>query len=212
MLCKECFLREKLRLSLPPSIELMYCNMCESACIGGKWHNYDQIEDAVAELVAKSIKGNLEEIERETGDVVVLDLDVMRSGRGEYYAEVSIKHGKFFLERKSLVVIKRTTCPPCSKLHGGYFEAVLQIRGNFDPKIVEKIEKTVQGYKDKNSFVTKILRVRGGVDIYLGSKKTAEKIVKSFKGTADIKKSSQLISLDRQTSKSVSRFYYRLRF
>lgn len=212
MLCKECFLAEKLRLELPRSIELKHCNKCASAYVSGKWHNYEQIEDAIAELVAKSVKGNLEEIERESGDVLVLDLDVIMASKEGYSAVVSIKHGKFFLEKKTEVAIKKATCPPCSRLFGGYFEAVLQIRGNFDPKIVEKIEKTVQGFRDTNAFITKILRVRGGVDIYLGSKKSAEKIVRSFKGKAEIKKSSQLISLDRQTSKGISRFYYRLRF
>ncbi|MBN2518687.1 MAG: 60S ribosomal export protein NMD3 [Candidatus Altiarchaeota archaeon] len=212
MLCKECFLRKKLRLELPNSLGFEYCTRCSSAKMSGKWVEFDQIEDAVAELVTKNAKGNLEEIEEKLGEVLALDLDVIYVGGQEYSATISLEYGNFLLERKTKVIVKKVSCPSCSKKSGGYFEAVLQIRGDFDPQIVEKIEKRIEKSKDQNAFITKITRVRGGIDIYIGSKKVAEKIARSFRTEAEIKKSSQLISVNRQTSKALSRFYYGLRF
>ena len=43
------------------------------------------------------------------------------------------------------------------------------------------------------------------------SKKSAEKIVRKFRGTAEIKKSHRQAGIDRQSSKSKYRFYYLIR-
>ena len=212
MLCRECFLAKELNIELPGSIDLDYCTKCSSVFLRGSWQHFDRLAVAITEVVTKNIKGNLKDIERRLGEPIKTSFDIKASGKHEYSVTVSFRYGNFSLHKRTRVNLRKTTCPKCSRLSASYYEAILQIRGNFDPKVVGRIEKAVEGYGDEYAFVTRVAQVRGGVDIYLGSKKVAEKIAKSFKGKAEIKKSSRLVSVDRQTSKATSRFSYLLRF
>lgn len=62
-------------------------------------------------------------------------------------------------------------CVDCSRRSGGYFEAIIQLRGSAEntakarDELVERMER--------GSFVSKVEQLREGVDIYAGSRKEA---------------------------------------
>ena len=84
-----------------------------------------------------------------------------------------------------------------------YYEAIFQLR----PNNVEVLN-IIYGYIEKDeSFISKEVHKKFGVDLYLSSKKTAvniaRKLKKRYKG--EMKLSRSLYSVDRMTSKRLWR-------
>ena len=86
-----------------------------------------------------------------------------------------------------------------------YFEAILQLRP-FDEKIMQFILNRVEERK-KNVFISKIVNLKTGVDIYLSDNSftlgLGKKLKKVFKGKLIL--SRKLHTRDRQTSKDLYR-------
>ena len=85
-----------------------------------------------------------------------------------------------------------------------YFEGVLQLRP-FDEEVMRFINNQLK--RDKKAFISKIVEVRGGVDIYFSSQKfvrvLGKKMNKSFKG--ELKESRELFTRHHMTQKLVYR-------
>ena len=62
-----------------------------------------------------------------------------------------------------------TTCPRCSRISGGYFEAIIQLRG--DPKKVAKSAESIMKRLEKLTFISKTEEKEEGIDIYAGDSK-----------------------------------------
>lgn len=204
--CSECYLKRNLKIELPGLIEVPHCKGCGAYLMGSKWLKGLSEEDAVIKSVENSLKTNIKGLDK----AGALEIEASKTDK-EYVAVTSILLGESETKKRAIVRIKRTACPDCSRIAGGYYEAVLQLRGGVSKKTVEDIVGSVEKHKDKFSFVSDVKKVQGGFDIYLGSKKSAEKIVKGFRGKAEMKKSFEQVSRDRQTSKTKKRFYYLIR-
>jgi len=72
-------------------------------------------------------------------------------------------------------------CPYCARRFGGYYEAVLQLRGKEWKKLYGEVLEMLPREKDPKAFVSKEVFRREGVDVFLGSKKVAEKIARRLK-------------------------------
>jgi nonsense-mediated mRNA decay protein 3 len=94
--------------------------------------------------------------------------------------------------------VNRIVCPNCSRRYCGYYEAIIQIRGNYDESVLKFVEDSVDEVTDKfeKGFITKVEKVVGGFDYYLGSKNLACKIAEQMKKkfNAEIKKSYKLVT------------------
>ena len=69
-----------------------------------------------------------------------------------------------------------TICRDCTRRTSGYFEAILQLRGDFEkkaPKIINMLRE--------ESFVRKIDRNRDGMDIYVGAKSAVSRVLRNMK-------------------------------
>lgn len=209
--CRRCFLERNLKIELPTLIEIPHCTRCGTYTLGGKELEFSSEEDAITEAVQRSLKGNFGEIEGGIGEGLERDLDIEPLERRDFEVVLTMRLGEFSRRKRTVARIKDITCSSCGKKSGGYWEALLQLRGNVDEKTFKGVIKDIESSSDENSFVSRVDRLKKGYDVYVGSKKTAEKIVKNFRGRAEIKKSSHLVSVDRQTSKSTSRFTYLVR-
>jgi NMD protein affecting ribosome stability and mRNA decay len=174
--------------------------------MGGKFVKFDRDEDAVLNAGKNGLKTNISRLEK--AGVLKYEVD---EKRGEYIFKAIVVLGETEIARTAIVRLKNISCPECSRRAGGYFEAVLQLRGGFGKKNLESIVDDVEKHKDKFSFVSEIRKVPGGYDIYLGSKSSAEKIVKQYRDKAEIKRSNQLVGLDKQSGKKKYRFFYLIR-
>lgn len=206
MFCQECYLRKNLKIELPTVIGLSYCNRCDSYLLDGRWVKGLDEGTAVRRAVEASLKTNMKGVER-SGLIKIY----IEARQKEYVATARAAFEGTSVEKSTIVRLRKIACSDCSRMAGGYYEAVIQLRGGISKKQVDDIVNRVGKHKDKFAFVTDIRKVPGGYDLYLGSKKSAEKIVGEFKGKAEIKKSFEPYTYDRQTSKAKSRFCYLIR-
>lgn len=83
-------------------------------------------------------------------------------------------------EAETVVHVRNGVCGDCSRRHGGYFEAIIQVRGHEDRPLtdLDDMEEQVRDELDRlagrdGAFFSKIDRVRGGLDFYVGSTEVA---------------------------------------
>ena len=91
------------------------------------------------------------------------------------------------IEKSAQVVftIIPQTCDVCSRVSGGYYEAIIQIRGAKykQEQVLVLVKRIVAQFagSDKFSFITQVQNSKGGIDVYLGSSKIAGKIEQESK-------------------------------
>ena len=87
-----------------------------------------------------------------------------------------------------------------------YFQGILQLR-NCNQEVIDFVENQIEKAERKDVYVSKKVKVIGGVDIYLTSNKflrsLGKKLKKSFNG--ELKESEKLFSRNRQTQKNIYR-------
>jgi NMD protein affecting ribosome stability and mRNA decay len=91
-----------------------------------------------------------------------------------------------------------------------YFEAILQLRNQKSNSFERALETIYEETKSKSRpdiFISKAEKVKGGVDIYLSSKKFARDLGKKMneKFGGEMFQSPRLFSRDRQSSKDIYR-------
>ncbi len=74
------------------------------------------------------------------------------------------------------------TCDVCSRIHGGYYEGKIQLRGtkSFIEEAENKIIQMIERIKHPLAFISKINYLKEGTDIYIGTKTLINKIKKAF--------------------------------
>jgi len=206
MFCQECYLKKNLKIDLPSVIEVFLCPKCLAYKVGSKWvKNLDE-EDAVKRSVQEVLSTNMKGVEKSG-----LIKTALEKRETEYFVTANAVFSDATVEKKSIVRVKKCSCPDCNMISGGYYEAVIQFRGDVSKKTIEEVIDKVGKHKDKLAFVKEVKKVHGGFDIYLGSKKSAEKIVSGFRGKSEIKRSFEQYSFDSHSGKAKSRFYYLIR-
>ena len=102
--------------------------------------------------------------------------------------------------REATIKITARKCDTCSKLSGGYYEAVVQVRGDDKEEILKKIKTFVS--KDK-PVITSIEKTKYGYDLKFIRKSAAARVAKQF-GVA--KKSYKFVATKK--GKKIYRNYY----
>ncbi len=205
--CSNCYLKRNLEVEVPSVIGITQCSKCGDYLLGGRWVKGLTEEDVLARAAEGAIKTNMKKLDK----AGILKFDIVPR-QSEFDLIVTITLGDSEVKKRSIMRIKKVACPDCSRIAGGYYEAVLQLRGNASQKDVDDIIKKVESHRDKFAFISKVAKMHGGFDIYVGSKKSAEKIVKEYRGKAETDKSSKLVGMDFHKGKQKFRFNYLIRF
>ncbi|MCD6477086.1 MAG: hypothetical protein J7K26_02910 [Candidatus Aenigmarchaeota archaeon] len=116
-------------------------------------------------------------------------------------------NGKWTLQHKQNVKIKNVVCDVCSKKYGDYYEAILQLRGDFQERHVDFCKRflnKLERKEDRMAFFF-LSGKNKEIDLKIGSKKAAKKLAKSLKNRygCKIKKSYKLYS--RKAGKNIVR-------
>ncbi len=178
LLCEECSIKEKNEKK--EEVSLVLCRECFRYRLGKRWYT--------PRIVSDNVEKYIENIFNER---------IVKIFRGGYETE------------NKVIKLNYGICDECSRMHGGYYEAIIQLRGSND--FLEKEEKRiismVHSSRMPRNFISKIVKVKGGKDIYLGSKKIAYKIVRSYDKKQYILKISHIFYGIRD-GKKVSREVY----
>ncbi len=163
-LCEYCIL--ELHPPLPPgAIRLVVCPVCGSFRVGGRWQEIP-LEEAVLREVEQLLDPRYALL---GGEVKVEDSRV----RLRLTLDVYGKRAEWEGERE--LRIRKEVCDRCSRRAGGYYEAIIQLRGAHAEEAANVAVREVESHPSRMAFVTKVEWVRGGVDVYVGDRAAARR-------------------------------------
>jgi nonsense-mediated mRNA decay protein 3 len=174
--CIDCY---PFNIRLPKDLQLDLCKRCGQMKLKGEWQAYNRRK--VEEWVASRCRGGFESC--------VYSLDERSSSRarerssrdlGSRVLSFQFRNGdrkKTIIRNWELKTVD-TTCQNCSRISGGYFEAILQLRGDTD-KVERKAQKlgTELGRK---TFISKWEEMHGGLNLYVGSTRVVFEILQKL--------------------------------
>lgn len=220
-LCRDCFLEENPLLKVPEELELEICNQCGAYFIDNDF--FDIKANPAREYLEGAKKLVLSELEvlqmgptgvryvdfEDSENVDVgLRADYTESDNIVVEVEVQTKitesqEEPYTEKAKTIVETAQTRCEVCRKIDTGYYEAVLQVRGQEEipeerlSQIYQDIQEEFSKIHDRNreEFVSKIKRKHGGIDLYASSSQLAHELGRFLKNEygAEIDESAELI-------------------
>ncbi len=181
-LCRDCYLETKKFVEVPQNISVLVCR-CGRSNEKKKWVQNVSVEEMIERVVMSNVRKDKDtdvRLEYEpfgiNGKTLVPVCVVARRVVGGREIEKSAQ---------VVFTIIPQTCDVCSRVSGGYYEAIIQIRGakHKQNQVLELVKRIVGQYKDtdKFSFITQVQDSKVGVDVYLGSSKIAGKIEQESK-------------------------------
>lgn len=153
--CVDCY---PFRLEIPRNISIPWCRACGKVKLRGEWQRADK--ETIEQHVLRKCKGEFD--------------------KGEYdenteEAKFIFKNGTVTLTRKIPLEKDDMFCTNCGRQRGGYYEAILQLRGS--PNKVKRHAKWAQQWLKQRSFVSKIDEHKHGIDVYVGRFRAAMEFV-----------------------------------
>ncbi len=156
--CEFCTIK-MISSEIPESITITECKICGKA--KGITEFLPSLQKAAAELLQREI--------RNKGIRVGA---VHLSGKHDAIVRFNYMSGKdeLVFEKNAKIKAHMLTCPKCSRMNSGYYQAIVQIRGpsNMVSKMSEKITRFIE---KRDSFIAKRQAVRYGVDLYVEDRK-----------------------------------------
>ncbi len=147
--CIDCY---PVDITLPKEILFDVCKRCDRIRSGREWVKQDNEE--ISRTVLRKCKGSFSRAYYDRNANLITFV-------------ISKGPKSISIIRRAPVTFQVTICPDCSRLSGGYYEGILQLRG--DRKKVEKYARTIQRRISETSFVSRVEENRDGIDLYFGS-------------------------------------------
>jgi len=170
-LCSECFLKNTELVRGKKRIELGICYDCHRARFNKFWREFPGMGAIIQDVITRNIKPRHGVILRTHYSEFVI------KGKTEVPVKIdaTLSIGGKDLSKKydAEIVIFPEICPECSRLRGGYYEAIMQLRGEHKDEMRKYAETHIHNYaKDEpNAFITKVEELKEGTDLYIGSQK-----------------------------------------
>ena len=220
-ICKNCFLKKFQLLEIPENITVTVCKHCNAKLEEGKWKDEYIPEE---EIIYRALERNISISDLAENEEIELEIDQMRGTIAECYVEaIATVLGEEVVETHTPnVKINYSVCPDCSKRNAGYYEAVIQLRADnreLEEEEIKQAEEIIhrtlekQMKKDKLAYIPQVAKLKEGNDYYIGSLKTAKKVVEHIKEELGgiTKESPRLISEDKSTGKGLYRIWISFR-
>ncbi len=166
-LCVDCYLEEYKVIQIP-KLKLIQCPTCGRIKLK-RWIPFSV--ESVAQWVKRQIKVS--------ADNYVVSVSVHpKDGKlvATFIVTGEISGVPFRKTGEIPIEIVKQQCPTCALRSAGYYEAVLQLRGKRVQEMLKFVEHFVGKSNDPKAFIVKVEDVRGGKDVYLGSRKLAERV------------------------------------
>ena len=170
--CPECFARNKTLFKVKTPLSLDLCGKCGRIRIAGEWLRPEG--ERIAEFIASKTKSPYEiaisECNHDLRKNAVLVNAVFK---------VELPQGTVVNVRSAQRIgLEATLCEDCAKRSGGYYEAIIQLRG--DKEMVARKAAAIESMVKIESFVTKAEQLREGLDVYIGSAQAARKALEKL--------------------------------
>ena len=218
-LCSECFAKKHLRVSIPDHVDLVMCSHCSSVLAKKGWTDISSVREAAELVFGESL--SLSKGVRLVESSLQLSEKDERNLEARVRLLVSLEGKEFEKQLTTVLRIKYGSCKECSKQHGNYYEAILQVRGperSLDDRTARTVEKLVKDRVasmrkgSREVFVSRIEEVRGGLDFYFSTTSAARSVARELQDSmcAEYKESSSLWG--RRDGKEIYRVTFMIRF
>lgn len=182
-LCNACFADKYVVFQVPLVLDVKICAKCPSYKIGEVWveTSLAEYEDLARKAAVKTVRMALS-VNKEVDQP---QITVVPELTGPYVVTVHVTvTGSIEGRPVSTTVdvegrVRRETCDICSRIAGGYYEAVVQIRAEGRTptkqeidrclKIIENVFVRASKTGDRLAFITDIFPLPEGADLYVGS-------------------------------------------
>ena len=199
--CRECFLRSLTLIECPPVIKIRICPVCGAYFTAGKWIEAPDTRSILLSEISRSVRVHPDATDVEL-DFSEEEIDQSRYS-AHIYVNAVVSDLNISATADTEIRIKRETCDSCSRIAGGYYAGILQLRADHRRITEEEIERCIQladhrlnkltSKGDRLAFVSKIEELKEGVDLYVGSisacKQVGSAIIKELGGTSVISSS-----------------------
>ena len=218
--CRDCFLKTVTLAHIPLVVRTTFCSMCGAVKRGKHWeYQKFEVDDLIQGVIEQALK-----IDSQATDIST-SIALSNSNPVIYRAHITvtgeIKGVKAESQLNTEVRITKETCDACSRMAGGYYEAVVQIRAegrfpdeNEQQQMVELVDEVVERqYQrgDRFSFITSAQELPEGTDIYLGSNSCARQACRLAVERFGCKYSESPTLSGKKDGKDIYRITYSLR-
>ncbi|MCQ2069768.1 MAG: hypothetical protein MJZ68_01380 [archaeon] len=204
-MCIDCFLRDRMLMSLPDHVDLFVCTSCGQYLRHGEWQSMARnkaITHAAREAATCIKEGRIKGTNSTINPLDDYNISVTLD------CNIEIEDFETPAAAATIVRIKNTVCKICSRRSGNYYEAILQIRtaekslsAKLQDEVLERVEKFVDdaATTNVNAFITKMEIVPGGVDVYLSLIALGRELTKALgdQYCAETDESSKLVGQTR---------------
>ncbi len=187
-MCKECFMENRTLIQCPAVLYSRICPTCGSLYKRGRWSSREDEEETIRECVNDSIKQD-----NEAKDLK-LTLTPKRLDYSRYRVHIdavaTIKGAPIEAAQDTEMRISWETCDTCSRVSGGYYEGIVQIRADKRLPTKEELDKCTQIARDvakrsrdkgeRLAFIAQTLDLYEGIDFYVGVIKLGKQICRAI--------------------------------
>ncbi|MEA3282449.1 MAG: NMD3-related protein [Euryarchaeota archaeon] len=199
--CRDCFCKSVTLIECPPIIKIRICPVCGAYHIAGKWIEAPGMRDMFLSEISRVVKAHPDAKDLQL-DFYEEELDPSRY-LVHITASAVLSDLSISATADTEIRIKKETCDACSRIAGGYYAGIVQLRADHRHITEEEIERCIQladhrlnkltSKGDRFAFVSKIEELKEGVDLYIGSisacKQVGNAILKELGGTSAISSS-----------------------
>ncbi len=154
--CVDCY---KLKCTFPSQVYLDVCSHCGKVRLYGKW--VDATDEMIEKWVLKRCKGKDKPVAYdEERSTLIFEIEGRR------------------IERSLKIRWNKKVCPQCCKISGGYYEAIVQLRGS--KHRVKKWLRRLLYLLRKRTFISQVEELKEGIDIYVGESKAVVAVLKDL--------------------------------
>jgi nonsense-mediated mRNA decay protein 3 len=164
--CPGCFSESRSLFSVRAPLELEHCPKCGKSKFQKDWER--PTEERLSQYLSSRV--------RSAYPFEVLECKASSPEKNQLLveAEVSFQLPQGSCAKKGItrtIALIANLCPECGQRSGGYYEAIIQLRG--DPERVARKAALLKAVIGNESFVSREEKLREGADLYVGSSKAA---------------------------------------
>lgn len=187
--CPDCFVKGEPLLVVPEVLDVELCAHCDARHVGAHWFDPDE-GVPLSEIREEALRGSV----RVHPLVRGADVEIVEKAQDERNFQHMVRllgdvdGVPVASEAKVLVRMRKSVCDRCSRMFGGYYAAIIQLRGNqrdARPEEIKRAHKLIGEELDRmrasgnrQAFLTKSGPVPGGFDYYIGDIEAARIISK----------------------------------
>ncbi|MHB8634818.1 MAG: 60S ribosomal export protein NMD3 [Thermoplasmatota archaeon] len=177
--CPSCFAAAAHLLELAPVVDLELCAHCDARHVGAQWNDPAEWQ-GVADLREQAVRAALTvHPEVRNAEVTIAQAaQDERATRATVRLAGTVEGVPVAAEAETLVRLRRMVCDRCSRMFGGSYAAILQLRASerdVSASETERAHKMIGGELDRlraggsrEAYLAKSEAVPGGHDYYLG--------------------------------------------